>query len=104
MHDLLIADLRRVYGESAVIESLCADVEARRQLGIARYGKALQAHNDRDALQDGYDELQDFLVYALQALQEAPPGSAQAELASWAYDTVLEVAVAWKKTVLEENQ
>jgi hypothetical protein len=101
MHDLLIADLKRVYGSSDVLELMCADVEARRQLGITRYGRALQAHNGRDARQDGYDELQDFLVYALQALHEAPPGSAGAELASWAYDTVLDVAVAWKKGMLQ---
>jgi len=32
-----------------------ADIEARRQVGVQRYGTALQAHNGRDALRDAYE-------------------------------------------------
>jgi hypothetical protein len=102
MHDLLIADLKRCYRGSGVLKLMCADVEDRRQLGITRYGKALQAHNGRNARQDGYDELLDFLVYALQVRQEALPGSAEARLTAWAYKTVLQVAVTWKTSMLTE--
>jgi hypothetical protein len=53
-------------------------------------------HNNRDARQDGYDELLDFLAYALQVLQETPPGSADAVRAGRAYDIVRAVAAAWR--------
>lgn len=52
--------------QSAVI----ADMEARRELGILRYGTALQPHNGRDALQDLYEELLDAAMYAKQAILE----------------------------------
>lgn len=104
MHDLLIADLRRTCPEPDILDYMCADVEARRQLGITRYGKALQAHNGRNAWQDGYDELSDFLVYALQAREEALAGSTGAAFLIQAYDTVLAVAVAWKTQMLEEGK
>ncbi len=74
MHDLLITDIRQHLGGSAIAETMCADVEARRQLGISRYAKALQAHNGRDALRDGYDEMLDYLVYAIQFIREANSG------------------------------
>jgi hypothetical protein len=105
MHDLLLADLRRNdHGSpAAVVESMCADVEARRQLGITRYGRALQAHNGRNARQDGYDEMLDFLVYALQVMQEVPVGSTWAARASSSYDTVLQVATTWRTRMLEDS-
>lgn len=74
MHDVLAADLRQAFPDAGITGSMCADVEARRQLGISRYAKALQACNGRDALRDGYDEILDFLVYAIQFMQEANSG------------------------------
>ena len=46
------------------------DIEERRELGIRRYGTALQPHNGRNALQDLYEELLDGAMYAKQALIE----------------------------------
>lgn len=40
-----------------------ADIEKRRQVGISRYGTALQPHNGRDMLLDLYEELMDALIY-----------------------------------------
>lgn len=40
-----------------------ADLEARRQVGIDRYGTALQTHNGRDMLRDAYEEAMDLTVY-----------------------------------------
>lgn len=47
-----------------------ADIEARRQLGISRYGMPLQAGNGRDALQDLYEELLDACAYIRQVIAE----------------------------------
>lgn len=47
-----------------------ADIEARRELGIQRYGSALKPHNGRDALRDLYEELIDAACYAKQAMVE----------------------------------
>jgi hypothetical protein len=47
-----------------------ADIVARRQVGIQRYGTALQSHNGRDALQDAYEEALDLACYLRQAIAE----------------------------------
>lgn len=52
--------------QSRVIE----DIVARREVGIRRYGTALQPHNGRDALLDAYEEALDLTMYLKQALVE----------------------------------
>ena len=47
-----------------------ADITARRQIGIRRYGTALQPHNGRDALRDAYEESLDLACYLRQAIAE----------------------------------
>lgn len=47
-----------------------ADMEARRLVGIERYGTPLQARNGRDALMDGYQEALDLCAYLRQAIEE----------------------------------
>lgn len=42
----------------------------RRRIGIARYGRPLQAHNGRDALRDLREELLDALAYSEQEAVE----------------------------------
>ncbi len=46
------------------------DLEAREQVGIQRYGTALQPHNGRDALRDAYEEALDLACYLRQAMAE----------------------------------
>ncbi len=53
IHDLVIADLR-----------------ARLDLGIRRYGVGLQPFNGRDALLDAYQEALDLAAYLRQCLYE----------------------------------
>jgi hypothetical protein len=53
-----------------VWELVVEDMHARDQLGRARYGVALQAHNGRDALRDAYEEALDLAVYLRQAIEE----------------------------------
>lgn len=52
--------------QSAVV----ADIEARRELGIRRYGTALQPFNGRNPLLDAYEEALDLVVYLKHALTE----------------------------------
>jgi len=46
------------------------DLEARKSLGIKRYGVALQPANGRDAIRDGYEEALDGAAYGAQAVWE----------------------------------
>lgn len=57
-------------GEPFIQDLVIADIEARRQLGIQRYGTALQAHNGRDSLRDAYEEAIDLTLYLKQRLVE----------------------------------
>jgi hypothetical protein len=47
-----------------------ADLEEREQVGIERYGTALQPFNGRDALRDAYEEALDLACYLRQAIEE----------------------------------
>jgi hypothetical protein len=51
-----------------------ADIEARRLVGIERYGTALQPFNGRDVLRDIYEELLDAACYVKQAMVEREKG------------------------------
>lgn len=50
--------------------AVIADIEKRREIGIQRYGTALQPNNGRDALQDLYEELIDACMYIKQLMVE----------------------------------
>jgi hypothetical protein len=51
-------------------EQLIADINARKALGIQRYGHALQPRNGRDFLQDLYEEVLDACAYGNGAVRE----------------------------------
>lgn len=46
-----------------IVPQVIADLQARMQLGIDRYGVALQPANGRNMLQDAYEEAQDLTIY-----------------------------------------
>lgn len=46
------------------------DMEERREVGIAKYGKPVRAGNGRDPLLDAYQEALDLAVYLRQAIEE----------------------------------
>ena len=54
----------------AVWPIVMADMQARHELGIKRYGTPLQPHNGRDALRDAYEEALDLAVYLRSAIFE----------------------------------
>lgn len=47
------------------------DMKSRRELGIARYGTALQPNNGRNSLRDAYEEALDLCVYLKQCILES---------------------------------
>ena len=53
-----------------VQDAVIADIEARKQVGIERYGTPLQPFNGRDALQDAYEEAIDLAMYLKQLIIE----------------------------------
>lgn len=54
----------------SVWDLVMADMQERDQVGRARYGTPLQAHNGRDVLKDAYAEALDLAVYLRQAIYE----------------------------------
>jgi hypothetical protein len=46
------------------------DIEARKAIGLARYGTLLQPFNGRDMLRDAYEEAMDLVIYLRGALYE----------------------------------
>jgi hypothetical protein len=52
--------------QSLVVE----DIVARREVGVTRYGTALQANNGRDGLRDALDESYDLACYLRQVVEE----------------------------------
>lgn len=60
-----------------VWELVIEDMRARDQVGRAKYGTPLRAHNGRDALVDAYQEALDLCVYLRQAIEERAPTDAR---------------------------
>lgn len=69
MHDLVGEDLVAMWPPRQVAV-IIGDLQARKRLGLERYGSLLQAHNGRSALRDLYEELLDAAVYAKQVQEE----------------------------------
>lgn len=53
-----------------VADLVIADINARKDFGMKKYGTALQPHNGRDALTDAYQEALDLCKYIRQAIYE----------------------------------
>lgn len=53
-------------GRECVQDALIAQIEERKKLGIERYGRPLETHNGRDAVQDALEEAIDLAVYLKQ--------------------------------------
>lgn len=53
-----------------IADLVIQDMAARKELGIQKYGTALQPFNGRDALMDAYQEALDLCMYLRQAIEE----------------------------------
>lgn len=69
-----------VGGRECVQDALIADIQARRDLGIQRYGSALMTHNGRDAVQDALEEAVDLAVYLKQVQMETEDRKREVEV------------------------
>ena len=59
-----------INGKPCIQDLVKDDIEARKQVGIERYGTVLQPHNGRDTLIDAYQEALDLCNYLRQLLYE----------------------------------
>lgn len=63
-------ELPRVNDLPCVQDLVQRDIEARKRVGIQRYGTPLQPHNGRDVLRDAYEEALDLAMYLRQLMWE----------------------------------
>jgi hypothetical protein len=70
IQDLVIQDLRSGLVGFACQAQLVAAVEARKALGLERYGTLLQAFNGRDCVRDAREEALDLVQYLRQGIEE----------------------------------
>lgn len=56
--------------QPAVQDLVIADMQARKEVGLERYGTLLQAFNGRDSIMDAYQESLDLSVYLRQVMAE----------------------------------
>jgi hypothetical protein len=68
--------------QPSVQHMVIADIQARMQVGLERYGTLLKPGNGRDALRDLYEELLDGAMYARQAIEERPREDVDAAVAA----------------------
>jgi hypothetical protein len=59
-----------------VQDMVVTDIEARKKVGIERYGTVLQPFNGRSSLMDAYQEALDLAIYLRQLLYEEEHGRA----------------------------
>jgi len=57
-------------GRLDVLTLVLADLQARSDAGLVKYGTRLQTENGRDALTDAYQEALDLCMYLRQAIAE----------------------------------
>lgn len=67
------------------LHTLVQEIDARRDHGIATYGRALFPHNGRDALRDAFEEALDLVMYLFQLDLEW--NAVEAKQGTYIYDT-----------------
>lgn len=84
----------QVRASARCIEMHCPEmaefIDARRQMGVEKYGAELYEHNGRDPLIDALQEKGDFVVYLTQAIAEERPGEIRAVLQRMRSEAILD--------------
>lgn len=97
IQDLVLEDLGYCVNFAPdVRDGMAADIQARKQVGLERYGTLLQAFNGRDALLDAYQEALDLCVYLRQVLEEQVRGEHRGVFYA-AYSDALQVALKLRR-------
>lgn len=107
-HDLVVRDILSrdlkwdlsVGTARHIRDRVAEDLEARKQLGLDRYGSILQAHNGRDMLRDAYEEAQDLAVYLRGCLSEIDESSLEYLVLFEIYDDTVTGLVRMKRVQL----
>jgi hypothetical protein len=89
MHDLVCADIRsqwvpgrlRFPPGTPAVAAVTNSLQERKRIGLERYGSLLQANNQRDALRDLREEIEDAVVYCRQVIEEGRHPDRQANFA-----------------------
>jgi hypothetical protein len=90
MHDLVCDDIRARWASATIgamraapsVEAVTASLQARKQVGLERYGQPLQCGNGRDSLRDLREETEDATVYCRLLIEDGDlTAGHQAELA-----------------------
>lgn len=106
IRDLTSRDLRwdLSYGAARRIRDLvCEDLDARKKVGLERYGTLLRPHNGRDMLRDLYEELMDASAYARARLMEAPEDGLEWPLLAEVYDRTVTDMVLVRRLMLASS-
>lgn len=53
-----------------IVGKLQADLDKRRELGLAKYGKVMDIHDGRDWLVEAFEEAMDLCVYLRTAIEK----------------------------------
>ena len=89
----VLRDFKR-YEQWAAMPEMREELAERVEEGIKKYGEPLKAHNGRDALIDGYQELLDAIMYFKQTLVEDELELSDLVRVRKVYDDVLHAANA----------
>lgn len=106
IRDLTSRDLRwdLSYGAARRIRDMvCEDLDARKKVGLERYGTLLRPHNGRDMLRDLYEELMDASAYARARLMEAPEDGLEWPLLAEVYDRIVTDMVLVRRLMLASS-
>jgi hypothetical protein len=83
-----------------VQDMVIADIEARKGVGIERYGTVLQPFNGRDALLDAYQEALDLCQYLRQMIYEQEHTITEKD---WVHALLRKVSLARLKATFENH-
>lgn len=83
-------------GQEFVHDRVAAALLARKEIGVERYGAALQPFNGRNALRDAHEEILDLAVYVQQAIDEQTPFAPIANTAWHAVENQHHVNGCWE--------
>ena len=78
-HGANIREPMPIKGKTDIIDLVKNDLDLRKAEGVKKYGRPLEAFNERDALWDAYQEALDLAAYLRQAIAERDSNGANSQ-------------------------